>query len=308
MNLVSLNPRVTEIVFHLGAVEQVVGVSHLCPLPSVDLLPSVVTSATPNNSSGSLEADRLSSGLAPYKVDLEALKKLRPALIICSCESEEPQVFCQWAENYLTRAWERSVRVRSINLTSLESVFAAYAEIGSLIGKGPEGQDLAQRMKSQVLDWGKNLYERLRNKKVTVVSSITPLEVAGQWIPDMVKLVSGRPYPSEGDKVSVATTWQEIAAFRPDVILIAPRGFSLEQSVRSLRAFEDIPEWDSLPAVKRGEVIFAAGSSLYSLGASFLEGVAVLISAMGALESGYITKRDEFYRLRFVELHRHRFL
>jgi iron complex transport system substrate-binding protein len=308
MNLVSLNPLTTEIIFHLGAVEQVVGVSHLCPVPSGNLSPAVITSAPPNSSSGVAEVERLASGLAPYKVDLEALRKLRPALIICSCESEEPQVFCQWAESYLARAWERSVRVRSINITGLESVFSAYAEIGSLIGKGPEGQDLAQRMKSQVLDWGKNLYERLRNKKVTVISSINPLEVAGRWIPDMVKLVSGRPYPSEGDKVSVATTWQEIADFRPDVILVAPRGSSLEQSVRSLRSFESIPEWDSIPAVKRGEVIFAAGSSLYSLGASFLEGVAVLISAMGALESGYITKRDEFHRLRFVELHRHRFM
>ena len=35
---------------------------------------------------------------------------------------------------------------------------------------------------------------------------------------------------------------------------------------------------------------------------------AVLLSAMAELDSGYITKRDEFYRLRFVELHRHRFL
>jgi hypothetical protein len=33
-----------------------------------------------------------------------------------------------------------------------------------------------------------------------------------------------------------------------------------------------------------------------------------LVSAMAGLDAGYITKRDEFHRLRFVELHRHRFL
>ena len=96
--------------------------------------------------------------------------------------------------------------------------------------------------------------------------------------------------------------------FRPDVIIVAPCGATLEESLRSLKELEAAPEWEDIPAVKRGEVIFYEGVELYQPGPRFIKGVAVMVSAVAGLDSGYITKKDEFYRLRFVELHRHRFM
>jgi ABC-type Fe3+-hydroxamate transport system substrate-binding protein len=113
---------------------------------------------------------------------------------------------------------------------------------------------------------------------------------------------------SEQREISKPTTWEELAAFAPDAIMVAPRGKTLEESVRYLRKLEDAPQWDSLPAVKRGEVVFADGIRIYQTGAGLLEGAGILVSAMAGLDAGYITKREEFHRLRFVELHRHRFL
>lgn len=308
MNVASLDPITTGILFHLGAEEHVVAVSHLCPTSSGENLPSIVTAAGAVRLSGNQEMDRLMKGLSPYSVDVQALQRTRPNLIVCSCTSEDSKVFCRWAEEYLLRMWERRVSVESVAPIDLESLLSAYRSIGTMIGKGSEGQDLAQRIKSQVLDWGRNLYERLRNKKVVVLSSLKPLKVAGGWVPDLIRAISARPYPIEDSPQDVDITWQDVKAFMPDVILVAPRGFTVEESVKSLRSLEEAPEWDSLPATKRGEVVFSAGTNLYSAGGLFLEGVAVLISAIGALESGYITKKDEFHRLRFVELHRHRFL
>ena len=63
-----------------------------------------------------------------------------------------------------------------------------------------------------------------------------------------------------------------------------------------------------LGAVKRGEVIFMSGRQLYAPGPGIVRAAACVVSGMAGLDSGYITKRDEFYRLRFVELHRHRFM
>jgi hypothetical protein len=60
--------------------------------------------------------------------------------------------------------------------------------------------------------------------------------------------------------------------------------------------------------VKRGEVIFCAGIDLYRPGARFLKGAAILVSAIAGLDSGYITERDEYFKVRYLELHRHRFM
>ena len=80
------------------------------------------------------------------------------------------------------------------------------------------------------------------------------------------------------------------------------------EGIRHLPTLQGLPNWEGLPAVKRGDVIFADGVSLYDAGPGFLRGAAVVVSALASLESGYITKRDEYVKLRFVELHRHKFL
>jgi ABC-type Fe3+-hydroxamate transport system substrate-binding protein len=109
-------------------------------------------------------------------------------------------------------------------------------------------------------------------------------------------------------EMSRQITWEELATFSPDAIMVAPRGKTLDESVRYLRKLEESPVWESLPAVKRGEVVFSDGIRIYQAGSGLLEGAGILVSAMAGLDAGYITKKEEFHRLRFVELHRHRFL
>jgi iron complex transport system substrate-binding protein len=103
-------------------------------------------------------------------------------------------------------------------------------------------------------------------------------------------------------------TWDEIVAFKPDVIIVAPRGFDVNASARLFKRFEKLPGWEDVSAVKRGEVVFAPGLGLFDRpGPRIRDAMAILISAIAGLDSGYITPRDSFYRLRWIELQRHRF-
>jgi iron complex transport system substrate-binding protein len=309
MKIASLNPSLTEILYALHDGRKVFGVTHLCPQPpSSDYNPTVVTRTSAPGPSGSVERDKLQEGLSAIPVDIDKLKEAAPSVILTTVVSDNPDDFCGFAQEYFQHHWMKNVRVKSVDISSLNDLLDAYGDLGTLIGMGPTGRDRAQRLKSQLLDWGRNLYERLRNKKTVVLSSVEPLAIAGGWIPDIIRLVSGRSMVFDHREMSQRVTWQELAAFAPDTILVAPRGKTLEESVRYLRKLEDAPEWDSLPAVKRGEVVFGDGIRIYQTGPTLLEGAGMLVSAMAGLDAGYITKRDEFHRLRFVELHRHRFL
>lgn len=308
MKIVSLNPDLTEILYALHDGTKVGGVTHLCPRAPGELNPVIVTLPSAPAASGNFERDKLQAGLSAIPVDLEKLREVSPNTILTTVVSDNPDNFCGFAHGYFLQHWMSKIRVRSFDIASLDELLSAYVEVGVTIGMGPAGRDRAQRIKSQLLDWGRNLYDRLRNKKTVVLSSVQPLELAGGWVPDIVKLVSGRPINPDQGTVSAPTTWEAIAEFGPDAILVAPRGRRFEESVRYLRALEDVPQWDSLPAVKRGEVVFSDGIRLYQTGANLLEGAGILVSAMAGLDAGYITKRDEFHRLRFVELHRHRFM
>jgi iron complex transport system substrate-binding protein len=307
MKLVSLHPGLTDILYALHDGHAVAGVTHLCSVPTGACEPALVTTPVPSPQAMELER-KLVAGLSEIPVDLDALQKADPTSIVTSIVDDVPEAFIAFAEDYFERRWSKRVCIKSLDIATLDGVLSAYGELGALLGNSSVGRDRAQRIKSQLLDWGRNLYERLRNKRIVVLSGIAPLEVAGCWVPDIVKLVSGRPMKPDLRRVSAPVTWEEIKEFAPDVVLVAPRGKSLEESVRYLRRLEALPDWELLPAVKRGEVVFSDGVRLYQTGPALLEGAGVLVSALAGLDSGYITKRDEFYRLRFVELHRHRFM
>jgi iron complex transport system substrate-binding protein len=309
MRIVTLQPYLTDTVLSLGLEAQLAGCTHLCSVP--EGANQVVKVTTPSAAAGAtLSADesRLASELTSWPVDLDALYAVKPDLIVTQCKASDRVAFTTWAEEALSKVMGRKVRVYCAQVKTLQGMYDTFEEVAVCAGQGRAGRELAHRVKSQLLDWGDNFYERLKNKRVTVLSSLKPLSLASSWIPSVIELASALPQmivPGEEDRV---TTWREVVEFKPDVIVVAPRGASLEESVRALKALERVPEWESIPAVKRGEVIFCDGLRLYSPGPKFLQGAGILFSAIAGLESGYITKRDEFYRLRFLELHRHRFL
>jgi iron complex transport system substrate-binding protein len=183
-----------------------------------------------------------------------------------------------------------------------------YHIVGKALGCPEKGREVAQRMRAQFMDWGDNFYDRMKNKRVTVLSGVTPLMLAGRWIPDLIDLascISQQPNPGSPDS---EITWQQVIQFRPDVLLVAPRKLSQDEALGTFKILERLPDFELVPAVKRGEVFFFPGEQLlYRPGPKLLEGMAILISAIAGIDSGYITPRDSFQRLRFLEMQRHRF-
>ena len=54
----------------------------------------------------------------------------------------------------------------------------------------------------------------------------------GHWVPEMVQLAGGHCVLGRAGERSVPTTWADVAAATPDVVVSAPCGFDLEDSDR----------------------------------------------------------------------------
>jgi ABC-type Fe3+-hydroxamate transport system substrate-binding protein len=292
MRIVALNHPLAEVLDALGGGDDVWAVA-----PSG----AIVAERDPN-------LLRFIRGIARDGVDFTQLVEVRPDLILTTVTESDSAAFCRWAEQLLADRLAQPVRVVSVNPTSLESVYDSFEQVGQAVGRAREGRELANRIKAQLSDWADNFYSRMKGKRVSVISSVVPLHHAGRWIPDLVRLGSAQPQHTDTRAPFYTGTWRELLDFRPDVVIVALHGLSVMECVQCLPVLEGIAEWGSFPAVKRGEVIFCDGLSLYSPAPRLVRGVAVLFSAIAGLESGYITKREEFFKLRYVELHRHRLL
>lgn len=307
MKIVSLVPEMTELVCYFGQEQSLVGVSHRCHFPeSVVDLPKVTRDGA--SAKSPVNAADLAVVIGPDLADIQLLASLEPDLVLTkiSGANDNPSLLSRIRQE-LSDVCAKEVRVFSAEPLILNQVYDLFEGVAKEIGVKQKGHDLAARLKAQVMDWGDNFYDRMKNKKVTFLASVTPLSLAGYWIPDLIHLCSAMSQVRLPGKPHFSLEWKDIVEFRPDVIIVAPEDFPIEASMKTFKLMEKYPNWEDIPAVKRGEVIFTDGlSHFYRPGPRLIESMGILTSAIGGLESGYITPRDAFYRLRWMEMQRHR--
>jgi ABC-type Fe3+-hydroxamate transport system substrate-binding protein len=248
-----------------------------------------------------------SGDLASEKILLSRVATLSPAVVIGAVSPKKAAAAVQTFKSALAGFGGSLPEVHAFPIGGLETMLNGIHHIGDLVKKSQDAVGLTGRYRAQIMTWCDNFHDRMRNKKVTVISSISPLRLAGTWIPDLIKLSGAHSQHVPDGAEDSDTTWNEISAYRPDVLVLAPRGYALAETVKTLPMLTRVPTWEEIPAVKRGEVVFSDGFGMYEPGSRFLEGVSVLLSAVAGFEAGYISPRDLFFRLRYVELHRHKF-
>ncbi|MEO6703814.1 MAG: cobalamin-binding protein, partial [Jatrophihabitantaceae bacterium] len=109
--------------------------------------------------------------------------------------------------------------------------------------------------------------------RVAVLEWTDPPFSAGHWVPDLVTAAGGEPVTGAAGERSVQSSWDELAAARPELILVAPCGFhladALDQAASVLARLPDVPVW----AIDADALVVRPGPRL-------VEGVEALASAL----------------------------
>ncbi len=309
MRIVALQPFAIDILGRFGVGWDLVGITHRAEVPS-NASQAVVLTTSQQKAVAYRDGDarRLGEGLTPDCLDVNQLKRVMPDIILADIREEDKAGFIVWAERYLSSEVGHGVKIQDTSAESLEAVYQVIEQIGAFVGSRVDARKLSSHIKAQLMHWADSFFDRCRGKQVAVISQVDPIAIEGRWFPDLIRLFGGKPLERAPEHRHRPLTWSDLVAARIDVIIVAPEYASIAQSVQTLPVLQTLPDWEKIPAVKRGEVIFAPGGDLYRPGPRFLKGAAIVASAMAGLDSGYITERDEYYKVRYLELHRHRFL
>jgi iron complex transport system substrate-binding protein len=88
--------------------------------------------------------------------------------------------------------------------------------------------------------------------RMVVVEWVDPPFSAGHWVPDLVTAAGGEAVAARPGARSVQTSWADIAAAGPDLVVVAPCGFHLAGAVEQARlvagalaaeGLADVPVW-----------------------------------------------------------------
>lgn len=263
VRIVSLLPSATETLFAIGAGPEVVGVTHECDYPPEALsLPRLTASSLPSSeSSGAVDRHvrrALHAGSSLYTLDAGLLERLQPDLIV----TQELCEVCAVSYGIVDRAARRLTsdpRIVSLEPSSLEDVFSNIQTLGNLTHRESAAQELIASLRRR--------RESARSRatgaqpRVLVLEWTDPAMGAGHWTPGLVEDAGGLPVLAAPGENSRRLTWDEIAAADPDIVIVAPCGYSLEKTEAAISELQTKTEWNMLRAVREGRVYPVDGNA-----------------------------------------------
>jgi len=105
----------------------------------------------------------------------------------------------------------------------------------------------------------------------------------GHWVPEMVRIAGGVDVLGAEREPSRYVSWDDVVAAQPDVMVIMPCGFDLEQTLTLVPEIASRPGFDDLPCVTSGRVIAVDGSAYFSRpGPRMVHGLEILAAAIRA--------------------------
>jgi iron complex transport system substrate-binding protein len=251
MRVVSLLPSATEIVYALGLGDELVGVTFECDEPPTARTEKTIVVGGRDTSQLTPDAideyvrSQLAAGEDLYTLHAEALALLAPDLIltqdlcrVCALPTDRVED----ALDYLGC----SADVVSLDPRSLDEVLDTFVSVGERAGVRDRAAALVARLRERLATVAAAVEGRPR-PKVAVVEWVDPPFTAGHWVPDLVTAAGGDAVCARPGAKSVRTTYDEIAAAAPDVVVVSPCGFHLDgaaaQAESVVTALPDLPVW-----------------------------------------------------------------
>jgi len=252
-HIISLSPNLTEIVFLVGAGDQLAGRTDFCDYPS--------------------EASQKPSIGGIINPSLEKLVSLEPDLVLAARGVDAA---------FLDRLEEMQIPFLGYDPQTLDDVIALVRRIGRITGHDQQGKKAAEALaerKASVTAQHRGADSKLR---VLFVLSRDPLFVAGatSFVDDMMGTCGARNAIRDVRTVDQKRPWPQtsreaVVAADPQLIIIAQRhGVGQQKRVQDILAqLRALPAWREVAAVKGGQVYLINDDLVTIPGPRLIEGL-----------------------------------
>ncbi|TMF00668.1 MAG: cobalamin-binding protein [Chloroflexi bacterium] len=274
MRIVSLLPSATETLFALGLGDQLVAVTHECDYPPEAAALPVVTHSTfdlAGKSSQDIEdavALAARDGASLYEVDTAAIRDLRPDLVVAQdvcrvCAVPASQVMDELSPIPVLRQHPHT----------LDDVLRDIEDLASACGTDASSLMSSLRKRMAAASEKARAMARVRG---VFLEWLDPPYPAGHWTPDILSLAGIDDPLARAGLPSSAITWTDVAAARPEVLVLAPCGWGLERARQEVKAVAARVE-----AVGAGRVLVLDGSAYFNRpGPRLADSLEVLVESL----------------------------
>ena len=282
MRIASLVPSSTEMLFALGLGDSVAAVTHECDFPAeAQGKPHLTRTVIPEGLSAreiDAEVKRVTAeGRALYELDEAALARLDVDLIVTQAVCEVCAVSYDDVVAAAARLPSRP-QVVSLDPSTLDEVLADVGRLAETADAAEAGRALRASLderlsavREAVTGAGAGAPNGDR-PTVLALEWLDPPFLGGHWVPEMIEIAGGRPVLSRAGEKSREAAWEELEGLAPDVAVVMPCGFYVEESRRQAEA-----NVEQLASLGTGAIWVVDAASTFSRpGPRLVDGVELL--------------------------------
>jgi iron complex transport system substrate-binding protein len=259
MKVCSFLPAVTQMIYDMHLQDGLHGVTFECPSTALQEKLKVVRCVLEGKNYSSAEIDKIFSsskaqGKSLYFVDQELLEEISPDVIFTQDVCEVCQIDTAGTAAVIAKL-KNQPAVIPITPAGLEDVFASAITIATAFGK----EEYAYRYLATLNQRIDFIIDKLRAskakpKRVMLMEWIEPIYNCGHWIPDQVAMAGGIDMLSNPKGDSIVTPWEKVLRYDPEVLVVAPCGFSVQRTREEISLLSKRSGWHDLQAVKSKRV------------------------------------------------------
>ena len=216
VRVISLAPGPTEILFALGLGDAVVGVSHDSDYPPAALaLPRLTV---PNGDSAA--------------VDRERLVALGPDLIVADDGYGQSGRSRALVRRMLAARLDRRPHVYGLAPRTVGEILSDVKTVGDATGAQARARELLVELRRRIdrITLCTNGADTI--PRVACLDRLDPPRAAGLWVPELVGMAGGYDVLASAGQPSRPTTWDEVAAREPGVLVVLDRAVVAGGAVR----------------------------------------------------------------------------
>jgi len=284
--IVSLIASATEIVAALGMGDRLVGISHECDFPEEVLDRPRLSAPKLDPSAPSAEIDRdvralVSEGLSVYRVDVDALQRVRPDVIVTQDHCEVCAVSLADVEAAVCGLELPGTSVCSLHPGVLEDVRRDFRRVAASLGVPERGERLVADFDERLEGVRRRVVEAgVEPLRVVILEWLEPPMVAGGWMPELAVIAGARPLVVEEPGHFRQVGWSDVELAEPEAVLLLPCGFDVARSLAELTEPTTAAALRSLEAVREGRCFVLDGNAFFNRPGPRLADSAELLAAV----------------------------
>ena len=249
----SLLPSTTEILFAIGAGDQVVGVTFECDYPQEARSRRIVSTTAIPEGLTPTEIDAfvtkaMHAGEDLYHLDAGALADLDADLVVTQDLCAVCAVDVSKVDDALEHLGCRA-EVLTIDPHTLDEVLTSISILGEATGTRERAATLVAALRERLARVASAVAAQ-RMPRALVLEWTDPPFAPGHWVPEMVTAAGGVNALGIPGEKSGRTTWDAVRDSAPDVVVAAPCGYHLDGATAlAQRVIDDghlpdgIPVW-----------------------------------------------------------------